>query len=763
MFETAISSWTWNPWMIVIFSFLAWIYFRGWIHLHQYLPRHFSKWRLVSFLTGQLLLFTAIASPLDAFSGMLLTVHMIQHLLLMMVVPPLLLMGSPFLPILRGMPKRFLKDGLGPFLSWPALQRLGHFLTHPLVCLLSFMLSNIIWHIPASYELALRSKFWHDIQHICFFTTAILFWWPVIQPWPSRPRWPRWTTIPYMLIADLQNTALSAFLIFYDRILYPTYAASPRLFGLSALEDQVAAGSIMWVPGSFSFLMPVGWIVIQILSSKRAVVRPSTMGSVDLKFRLPQAEARKDPRLWDLLKTPVLGIVMRQRYFRRLAQLVMFGLAVLVTADGFLGPQMSPMNLAGSVPWIHWRGLLVIVLLVAGNFFCMACPFMLTRDLGKRLLPARFRWPKLLRSKWLAVVLLAVYLWAYEAFSLWDSPALTAWIIVGYFVTSFLVDGFFKGASFCKYVCPIGQYNFVQSLVSPLEVKVRDVNVCRNCRTYDCIRGNAYEKGCELQLFQPKKSGNMDCTFCMDCIHACPHQNVGILTVLPTSDLWYDRYRSSIGRLSRRPDIALLILLLVFGAFLNAAGMLQSVSTWEKRLLDSFSLHSLRIMLAILFVFFLLILPAFLAGICGAISRIFTDGAIRWKELTCSLVVALVPLGFSMWIAHYSYHLLTGANTIVPVFQRFLSDAGFSLFGNSDWTTGSLVRIDSLPSFQILLLDLGLLFTLYIGWRISLRYANRRARALGLLMPWASLAAALYIVGVWIVLQPMEMRGMMIH
>jgi hypothetical protein len=99
----------------------------------------------------------------------------------------------------------------------------------------------------------------------------------------------------------------------------------------------------------------------------------------------------------------------------------------------------------------------------------------------------------------------------------------------------------------------------------------------------------------------------------------------------------------------------------------------------------------------------------------------------------------------------------------VPVFQRFLSDAGFSLFGNSDWTTGSLVRIDSLPSFQILLLDLGLLFTLYIGWRISLRYANRRARALGLLMPWASLAAALYIVGVWIVLQPMEMRGMMIH
>ncbi len=98
----------------------------------------------------------------------------------------------------------------------------------------------------------------------------------------------------------------------------------------------------------------------------------------------------------------------------------MFVLALLVIADGLFGHQMSSMNLAGVLPWTHWRGLVVISLLVAGNFFCMACPFTLARDYGRRWLPARWRWPKRLRSKWLAVGLLAIYLWAYEAFSLWD-------------------------------------------------------------------------------------------------------------------------------------------------------------------------------------------------------------------------------------------------------------------------------------------------------------------------------------------------------
>ena len=145
-------------------------------------------------------------------------------------------------------------------------------------------------------------------------------------------------------------------------------------------------------------------------------------------------------------------------------------LAGLIVYDGFRGPQVGAMNLAGVLPWIHWRGLVVLGLLAAGNVFCMACPFMVPRTLARRWLPQGRSWPRRLRNKWLAVVLLAVFLWAYEAFALWDSPWWTAWIVLAYFAAAFVIDGFFRGASFCKYVCPIGQFNFVQSLVSPVEI-----------------------------------------------------------------------------------------------------------------------------------------------------------------------------------------------------------------------------------------------------------------------------------------------------
>ena len=262
-------SWTFDLWIIIPLLLTGGIYWRGWRDLHRRLPRRYAVWRLISFQAGLLTLFLALASPLHPLAELLLQFHMIQHLLLMMVVPPLLLLGAPVLPLLRGLPRPVLQRGLGPFFASTALQRLAQFLTHPIVCLLAFTVSTIAWHVPALYELARSSDFWHNVQHVCFLGTGLLFWWPVVQPWPSRLRWPRWTMIPYLLFADIQNTALSAFLIFSERVLYPSYAAVPRLWGISVLDDQAAAGAIMWVPGSVIFLIPVAVLAIRLLDSPR--------------------------------------------------------------------------------------------------------------------------------------------------------------------------------------------------------------------------------------------------------------------------------------------------------------------------------------------------------------------------------------------------------------------------------------------------------------------------------------------------------------
>ena len=148
---------------------------------------------------------------------------MAQHLLLMMIAPPLLLSGHPLLPFLRGLPRSFVKNGLGPFLAWPALNRALRRIAWPPVGMARFRLpapSSGICRDSTRWRC--RSPFWHGAQHACFFWTGILFWWPVLETDHRRSGWPRWTMLPYLLLADILNTALSAFLIFSDRVLYPS-------------------------------------------------------------------------------------------------------------------------------------------------------------------------------------------------------------------------------------------------------------------------------------------------------------------------------------------------------------------------------------------------------------------------------------------------------------------------------------------------------------------------------------------------------------
>jgi len=695
----------------MIFALLvsAWIYVRGWRQLHRQMPSRYPINRLILFLSGLGAIFIALASPLDAFGNLLLAAHMVQHLLLLMIAPLLILTGQPVLPLLRGLPHDVMKDGLGPFLRWRALRNVGGALVGPVFAFCAMSLAVIFWHLPRFYELGLRSQGWHQTEHACFFFSALLFWWPVVDVWPSHSRTPRWAIIPYLLLADLVNTGLSAFLIFSKHVVYPTYEFAPRLWGISALGDQAIAGGIMWVPGSIVFLVPAVAVAMKALDSGRAIRPPS---------RVAQRKPNPPRKPWDLLRTPILGPMLRHAYFRRAAQAVMFLLAAAIVADGLFGPQVSAMNLAGVLPWTHWRALAVLALLIGGNFFCMACPFTLPRDFARRFLPARRLWPKQLRSKWTAVGLTVLYLWAYEAFSLWDSPWWTAWIIVGYFATALLVDGLFQGASFCKYVCPIGQFHFVNSMVSPLEVRVREPKVCGSCQTHDCLHGNARQRGCELYLFQPKKAGNFDCTFCLDCVHACPSDNVGILATLPGR---------AFGRLARL-DVAALVLLLVFGAFVNASAMTVPVIQWMNEWQARLGFAS-RAPIVAAFYFVGLFIP--LALVC-VLSR------PRWRDPGITFSLTLVPLGFSMWIAHFWFHYLTAWSAIVPAFRIA-------------WVASSNMQVPAWwPPVEILLLDAGLLLTLYLGWKIARRFT-----------PWAILAVLLYAAGLWILFQPMQMRGML--
>jgi len=492
----------------------------------------------------------------------------------------------------------------------------------------------------------------------------------------------------------------------------------------------------------------------------------SALSSTEGREQLAEEEELLEAQPFDLLRVPVIERLLRWRHSRTLLQIPLFAVSVAMIVQGLLGPSLSPKNLATVLTWVHFRGALVLVILLAGNFFCLACPFMLARNFMRKWIRPRFTWPRRLRNKWIPVALFVLILFCYELFGLWSSPGLTAWVIVGYFAAVLIVDGLFTHATFCKYVCPIGQFNFIASAASPLEVAVRDHEVCDGCATKDCIRGRhapssplvVIQRGCELALFQPAKVGNMDCTFCLDCVHACPHDNVGILGRLPAGELMGDPQRSGIGRFSRRNDIAALAVVFCFGALMNAFGMVSPVYAVEGWLERTLHFESRAGVLGILFAAIVVLEPVLLLGLAAWITRAWASVKRTWLAIGVRYSYALAPLGFGMWLAHYGYHFFTGLYTIVPVTQNALVEIGWPVLGEPQWTLVGLPKTVVEP-LEFGFLILGLAGSLLVAWRLA--QDDSEKHPLRAFAPWGVLSVILFICCVWLITQPMDMRATM--
>jgi putative membrane protein len=271
--QAALTSWSFPFWATSGLLASALLYLRGFRKIRLTRPSLFPSWRAWCFLGGLLSLYIAIGSPIDALDDVLLSAHMTQHLIFMSVAPPLLLLGAPVVPFLRSLPRWLLRGTLGPLFRMAWLHRLFRLLTHPVFAWLAMNIAYLGWHVPQAYELALSSDSWHALEHACFLFTGLLFWFPLIQPWPSVSRGSRWALLPYLVGADLVNTAYSASLTFSRKVIYPSYASAPRVFDISPLADQAAAGALMWVIGSIFYLVPVAVIAVQLLSPRAASSR----------------------------------------------------------------------------------------------------------------------------------------------------------------------------------------------------------------------------------------------------------------------------------------------------------------------------------------------------------------------------------------------------------------------------------------------------------------------------------------------------------
>lgn len=205
--------------------------------------RSLGRW--YALLGGVVVLWGVFGTPLAQMHHQRLLGHMLQHMLLSLGAAPLILIGAPAV--------------------WPRGIRRQ---IHPAICWGIAMLVFVGWHLPAPFDLAMRSRPWHLIEEASFFVSGLLFWLPVVQPWPSDRAWPRWSMAIYLFLATLPCDVLSAFLAFSERLVYPAYAAASHHAGTNPLHDQVGAGALMWFCVTFAYGIPAAIIMLNELSPR---------------------------------------------------------------------------------------------------------------------------------------------------------------------------------------------------------------------------------------------------------------------------------------------------------------------------------------------------------------------------------------------------------------------------------------------------------------------------------------------------------------
>jgi cytochrome c oxidase assembly factor CtaG len=259
-FYQLLTIWDWRPEVLVPLLTLGVLYVAGWWRLRARGARQLAAgWRLAAYLGGLLLVALALLSPVEILSSWLFTAHMVQHLLLVMFAPPLLMVANPMPFILWGLP-RVVREPAGRGLSRllhreSSSRRFLRRATGLGIIWFAYTATLVLWHDPTLYDLALRREWIHNLEHLTFFGTAMLYWWVAIGAGPRvHKRAGLLGRTAFVLAALPVNWLLGISFALGSEPVFAHYAAMPRI-GLGLLQDQILGGFIMWAPGSMMYIL----------------------------------------------------------------------------------------------------------------------------------------------------------------------------------------------------------------------------------------------------------------------------------------------------------------------------------------------------------------------------------------------------------------------------------------------------------------------------------------------------------------------------
>lgn len=470
-----------------------------------------------------------------------------------------------------------------------------------------------------------------------------------------------------------------------------------------------------------------------------------------------QKAAREQQARVDLLSRAPLRKIVGHPVTRLVGQAIVVGLFFLTLAAGLFGTQVSTRNIAPLLTWtIWWCGLIVIVLF-AGKAWCFVCPWDAVAGWaeGKRPLGGRganrslgLRWPRALRNIWPATILFIGLTWLELGLGVTMSPRATAYLGMGMLGFAFASAFVFDRKSFCRYGCLVGRISGLYALFSPVEVRVKDRDVCRGCTTQSCYRGNDLGDGCPTFEYPATLAQNTYCISCMECVRTCEAENVTLNLRPWGADLAEHR--------KPRSDEAYLALILLS---LTGFHGLTMTSAWGD-VVDgvkaaaglgetlAFSLGMLAILLGPVVLYAALVGVARWAG---------GQSAASYREHFLRYAYALLPIALFYHLAHNSEHLLSeGGRLLALVSDPFGRE--WDLFGTAGASAGSGVSLGTLWGIQVALIVIGHVYGLWASRRAAEQLYAERVDARRSQLPMLVAMILFSSMSLWLLRQPMEMR-----
>ena len=226
-------------------------------------PRHpVNNWQKASFFAGIVVLFAALQSPMEPLAEHYFAIHQVQHLLVRMVGPLLILMGAPLTPMLRGMPSWLRQHVVRRVVRTAAARWIYIKITNPVFTIVLFLGLLFFWQVPGPHDLAVHNDYVHELMHGTMLISGFLFWWIVVDPKPHRSRLHYGLRVLYLGLIVLPNTLLGAAITFQEDLIYSAYQELPRPWeGFAYISDQRLGGLTLWVPGDMMCIIGAGIVM----------------------------------------------------------------------------------------------------------------------------------------------------------------------------------------------------------------------------------------------------------------------------------------------------------------------------------------------------------------------------------------------------------------------------------------------------------------------------------------------------------------------